>query len=339
MLNSLTEEIRMNDPERTLTAPPPPPQPAEPPPTEVEKLVKQAKDVDMVYQAQHLLGLGAELTAFTKQRDAALKSYETVFPSLEADWCEQHTLVLELAKQLKGVFNDAERKRLVHQYVCPQLNKMQDTITAVENRRTASIGTLEKALSEAREKENQGKALLAALLDNARVVASALAQVDKWRAEIKDLLAGPKQARAIYVFWFKLAPLHWAVRPERLKDSCAFPEAEDAKALCPSASVLTLPLRVGREHGAWLFDPKCFEAKADAAWIALNSQCGFKKARVLAEAKFKAAPDDLASSEKTRDAQMKGLDEAVQKALEQEKPIDQCCTPAAKKTDEPVAAS
>lgn len=308
-------------------------------PTEVDKLLCQANDVTMVYQAQQLLGLGTEITAFKKQRDAAKKNYETVFSSLEADWCEQHTLVLELAKQLKGVFNDAERKRLVNLHVCPQLKSMQDAITAVENRRTACTGTLEKALGEAREKESQGKALLAALLDNARVVASALAQVDKWRGEIKDLLAGPKQARAIYLFWFKLAPLHWAMRPEQLEAGCVFPEAEEAKALCPSAGVLPLPIRVGRGDGAWLFEPFKFEGKADAAWLALNSQSGFKKERVLAEAEFKAAPDDLASSEKARDAQMKGLDEAVQKALETEKPIDPCCTPPAKKTDESVAAT
>jgi hypothetical protein len=182
---------------------------------------------------------------------------------------------------------------------------------------------------------------LDALNANAQKIEAGLGDGDKLIKEIQGLVPGPDKAVALYLFWFKLLPLHLALMPDDVSSDCKrFGDKETPWLLCkavlelacdddgscdakgyvpPSPGGATTP-----RPAPWLMPWKHYSGDLDCAWQDYRKA---KNALADAESQFKSDPDDLEGLRKKLDDLNKTLEDRVKDCLKQARPGDKCCPP------------
>jgi len=280
------------------------------PPKTADELLKRASSDFYRQEANKVSVLKGELEAYKKKRDKLIEEYKAAYPKLLDQWEVQNGEVEKLEVLIKAAFPDAERRELVEKRICPKLVALKKyLIDKIVESRSAMRGDLGSKADAAAEQVAVAKEGLDALLENARRIPTDIATVDKLCGEIRDLLGNPDQVIAIYLFWFKLLPLHRAIRPEAKVPGSGAPELDTPSKLCPTGGDL---FEIDRERRARLVEEAQYSRVLDAAWVKYGTA---RQKFADAEAAFKADPDDLPSLEKQCDDAKKALDAEIRNEL------------------------
>ena len=153
---------------------------------------------------------------------------------------------------------------------------------------------------------------------------------------------GPERVTVLYLYWVRLLPAHRALKPADLGGDCPVPGDDETPEKicqidwdkpCDTDPWACKPAAAEADGGAttpprqlpWLMPPDSYESALDCAWD------DYRKAKnelAIAEAAFKAKPDDLATKIKEHTAVKEGLETEILKCLKEWKPTDPCCADA-----------
>jgi hypothetical protein len=231
--------------------------------------------------------------------------------------------------------------------ICKPKHELECLEKRIDARARCCAGQLERKRDRAKRKFEWAKAHLETVKQNAQRVEADLNDNDKLIGkDIRDALAGPEPAVALYLFWFRLLPAHRRLRPADMKDDCPKFEGEDP--LCPTEGCpeepgackpagpeekdeLSANHCAGDEKTATvpaLLLPKVYAEELDRAW---RNYRNYKDVYAAAESTCKNSPDDLASLRKQHEEDGKTLEDRIKKCLKDKKPADKCCPPDEKK--------
>lgn len=284
-----------------------------------DELLEKVKKEIIDFEAKQLGKLKTELEAFEKKKKAVTDGYSQKYPALREKWRLQNAQIELLHRNLTCLFNDGRWKGHITECICPKLAKIADQDDLLTKRRKSFLGELEYKRDRTKAVAEADKLHLDALIANQSQVEAALAANDKLIAEIKQLLQGDDSAVAIYVFWFKLLPMHVQLAPKDLLNCLDFAKDQAPGDLCPpkrpegTASAPTDETGTLVLHPVpWLVDPKAYPGEIDCAWTVYHTS---KKTQGDAEAAYNKKPDDLASMTKTLDEWRKAFDGEVRECL------------------------
>lgn len=307
-----------------------------------KQLLEAVNEELLQFEAKKLGELKAELDAFVKAQDGIVSEYAKKFPVLRARWCEQQTRVVSLYEQMKAAFPGQDWKAIVRECICDAKHDLDCLEKRIDARARCCSGVLERRRDRARKRFDWSKAHLDTVSKNAQRVEAELNDNEKLISkDIREALAGPERAVALYLFWFRLLPVHRRLRPADMPDDC--PKFEGDDPLCPTQPCDDEPGGcqpsgpeeedprspnhcAGDEDTATvpaLLLPKVYAEELDRAW---RNYRNYKDLYAAAESAYKAAPDDLASLRKTLEERGKTLEERITKCLKGKKPEDQCCS-------------
>jgi len=293
------------------------------------------------FEAKKLGELKAELEAFVKNQGGIVSDYEKKFPALRARWCEQQQRVESLYAQIKAAFPGQDWKEIVKDCICKPKHELKCLEKKIDARARCCSGALERKRDRAKKKFDWAKTHLDTVSKNAQRVEAELNDNEKLiTKDIREALAGPERAVALYLFWFKLLPVHRRLRPADMKDDCPKFEGEDP--LCPDEDCDDEPggcKPAGAEEADPVSDahcpgdedtatvpalllPKAYAEELDRAW---RNYRNVKDLYAAAESAYKANPDDLASLRKALEDQRKTEEERIKECLKGKKPEDKCC--------------
>jgi len=291
------------------------------------------------FEAKKLTELKSELEGFVKKQQQLVDDYRKAYPELKRKWCAQHTDVQTLFTQLKSTHDPLKDpwKGLIARCICAKQKEVDCFAESLAKRKRCCFGPLEHALDQARTKFTDTKARLDILLALSGKVDAALTTHATWIKDVKNL-PQPERASVLYLFWFRLLPAHRALKPNDLEKECVVPGDDEAPekickaewgAACPTDPwACTPPPPTGTtapdtsRRLPWLMPPDSYEAALDCAWD------DYRKAKnelAIAEAKFKATPDDLATRVKEYGAAKDGLEADILACLKDWKPQNPCC--------------
>jgi hypothetical protein len=295
------------------------------------------------YEAKKLTELKAELEAIVKKKTALVDEYEKKYPLLRERWCKQHQDVEALSDSLRCAFPNQDWKQLISDCICVKQRDAWCLEQTIRRRHYCCQGKLERARDDAQTAFEAAQLRMNVLTANTQKIEAGLADGDKFIKEIQGLVPGPDKAIALFLFWFKLLPLHVGLMPEDVSPECKkFGETETPWLLCKSVlepdceddNACDAKGYVPPDRGAapsprpapWLMPWKNYAGAFDRAWQDYRQA---KNALAEATSRFKSNPDDLESL-RTRLADLdKTFDQRVKDCLKQAKPDDKCCPPAA----------
>ncbi|MCV9961740.1 hypothetical protein OIU34_07470 [Pararhizobium sp. BT-229] len=311
------------------------------PPEKFDKMLEKVKKDIIDFEAQQLGKLKTELEAFEKKKKAVTDGYTQKYPALREKWRLQNSQIELLHRSLTCLFKDCSWKQHIADCVCPPLAEIAKQDSLIAKRRRCFLGPLEYERDRTKAAAEADKAYLDTLIANQALVESALSADDKLIAEIKQLLQGEDSAVAIYVFWFKLLPMHVQLAPKALVHCLDFAKGEAPDDLCPPkesepqtpAGGAPVPVL---HPVPWLVHPQSYPDEIDCAWTVYRVS---KKAQGDAEAAYNKAPDDLASMTKTLGEWRKAFDGRVRDCLKKVDETMPCGCGDETTTDAPVEAA
>jgi hypothetical protein len=294
------------------------------------------------FEAKKLAELKAELEAFVKKKGALVDEYEKKYPVLRERWCKQHQDVEGLYDSLRCAFPNQDWKQLVSDCICQKQRETYCLERKIGRRKYCCQGKRERARDDAKAAFDAARARMDALNANAQKVDAGLVDSDKLIKEIQGLVPGPDKAVALYLFWFKLLPLHVGLMPDDVSAECKkFAETETPWLLCktvlepdcdddstcdPKGYVPPSPgAAISPRPAPWLMPWKNYSGDLDCAWQSYRKA---KNTLADAESQLKSDPDDLDSLRKKLDELNKSIEDRVKDCLKQAKPGDKCCPPA-----------
>jgi hypothetical protein len=294
------------------------------------------------FEARKLAELKAELEAIVKKKATLVDEYEKKYPVLRERWCKQHQDVEALSESLRCAFPNQDWKQLISDCICKKQREAYCLEQKINRRNHCCRGPRERAVEEAQAAFDAAQLRMNALNANTQKIEAGLGDGDKLIKEIQGLVPGPDKAIALFIFWFKLLPLHVGLTPDDVSPECKkFGEAETPWLLCkavlepdckddnpcdakgyvaPSPGAAKSP-----RPAPWLMPWKNYSADLDGAWQ------DYRKAKnALAEAKsqLKSDPDDLESLRAKLADLNKTFEDRVRDCLKQARPDDKCCPPA-----------
>jgi hypothetical protein len=305
----------------------------------LEDVLKQISDFD----ALKLPELKGELEGFVKKQQGLVDDYKKVYPDLKRRWLAQHTDVQTLYTQLKTTHDPLKDpwKDLVSKCICAKQKEVDCLGEAIRNRKRCSSGKLEYEWEQAKDAFTAAKWRLDVLLALAAKLDAALTADGNWIKSIQTLPA-PDRVTVLYLFWVRLLPAHRALKPADLPRDCPVPGDDetpekicktewdakcpaDAWACIPPASTGGAAWYEGRSL-PWLIPADAYEGALDCAWDAYRQA---KNKLAIAEAAFKATPDDLATNVKRHTAAKDALEAEILKCLKTTwTPTDPCAETA-----------
>jgi hypothetical protein len=306
----------------------------------IDDLLKKVTDDLNKYEAMKLPALKAELEAFQKKLEATVKDYEDKYPGLKEKWCTQQQVIQTLEASLKCAIPGW--KEVVEDCICKPRQDIHCQSERIRRRKRCCYGALQRASEDAKAVFERAKARLDALIANVAGVQALQTENAKLITDITGYLSGDKLL-ALNAFFFKLLPKQKQLTPYDVSPECkTFAEDELPDKLCPCKDCIPdpdecsqpkeEPFKHKHRHPApWLVDPKKYRHALECAW---NDYHQAKDAAALADAAFKANPDDLAGLEKKLEDDKKSLDDRISKCLKGKTPEDRCCKP----TDTTTAA-
>jgi hypothetical protein len=258
-------------------------------------------------KGKELDGLKLELEPVKKRKEESVKKYATKRRDLEREWDCQKTEIVKLRAEIIAKFPDYVAK--INDKICGVLGKIttqQGKITALE----AQKGSKEKTAEDARLAAAASKTKLDAWFDADQKIAGRLSEIENRMKELRVVMAGPDDVYGIYLFWFKILPLHQEIAPRHHA-----PPAPDAQLYAdPDPRPVEKPecLPVPDLNAVYLISVAGYGPKLDDAWA--NYQAA-RKALSTAEADFKEHPDDLSAETKNLKKMIDTQDDDVKKAL------------------------
>jgi hypothetical protein len=307
-----------------------------------KELLTEINEELLKFEAKKLGELKAELEAFVKKQDGIVSEYEKKYPALRARWCEQQQRVESLYAQIKAAFPGQDWKQIVRECICTPKHDLECEQKRIDARARCCSGSRERRRDRAKKAFDAAKTHLDTVANNAAKVEAELNEDEKLISkDIREALAGPERAVAMYLFWFKLLPVHRRLRPADMTDACAKFDAEDP--LCPDEDCKDEPggcKPSGAEEADPVADahcpgdedtavvpalllPKAYAEELERAW---RNYRNAKDLYATAESAYKAAPDDLASLRKKLEDDTKTLEDRIKECLKGKKPEDKCCT-------------
>lgn len=299
----------------------------------LDGLLEGVKEQIATYEAKRLGEQKTELEALVKQKPLSVADYNAKYPTLYARWCAQHQQVETLYKLIQQAFPGQVWTDIVSTCICKKRHDEQCKTKEIEEREYCSQGKNQRLWSQAKAVAEAAKASLDTLVSNAQKIDAGLLEIDKLIKEIQALVPGPDKAVALYLFWFKLLPIHMDLLPDKVSAECkAFgteqtPEKLCAKELagpcdfnnpCKPETANTDKVEIPR---AWLMDPDRYPKTLDDAWKKYQNS---KTDLAAKEVAYKSAPDDLDTLRKNLDDFKKKLEAEIKDCLKKEKPEDKC---------------
>lgn len=257
----------------------------------IKSLLDVARQGIEAFESQKFKELEAELKPLYDKRPAQLADYEKQYEGLKTRWDEHLVQILRLFPQIKAIgqpTTDNAWDCIKSAKACR--HALHERIRSAQGKLK---GELESRFDEAFEKYAAEKDNFKILNANAQELAKRQAELDKWIKAISDLVPGsePDEAYAIYLFWKKLVPAHYAMRPDGCDVNIAHQELSNSLHSPKSADDGSSPRRA-----PWLVSPDCYEDELDKACVA-----AFKTARdreAVARKAFDDAKAQLAKDTK-----------------------------------------
>ena len=288
------------------------------------------------FEAKKLADLKTELDAFVKKQDALNADYKKQYPLLRERWCTQHQSVQSLHASLINALPPDEWNKVVHDCVCSKQSELATRSAEISKRQRLGLGEREGARDAAKSGFEAAKDRLDTLAANAQKIAQLLNDDDKLLKDIPSYI-GSDPGLAVYLFWFRLLPVHKLLMPDDVGPECeAFGKGESPQELCsaaprtsdpgktpaPPTPTPSAPAPTPKRPAPWLIGTDAYLGELDCAWQDYHDA---KTGYAEQDAAFKAAPDDLVSLIKARDELAKSLDARIKDCLQQLELADACC--------------
>lgn len=255
----------------------------------IKSLLDAARQGIEAFESQKFKELEAELKPLYDKRPAQLADYEKQYEGLKTRWDEHLVQILRLFPLIGAIaisttgdawkcIDSAKKcKRGLH-------DRIKHTQSELK-------GPLESRFDDAFERYAAEKDNFKILNANAQELAKRQAELDKWIKAISDLVPGsePDEAYAIYLFWKKLVPAHYAMRPDGCDASCAYPNLSADSRFPKSGGDGSPPRRA-----PWLVSPDCYEVELDKVCVAAFETARKKEAdarKAFDDAKAQLAKD------------------------------------------------
>lgn len=288
-----------------------------PPAEDVQALLDKVSAEIAAFEARKLNQLKGELQSFVNKKKSVVEDYDKKHAELLSQWKRQNAKIAELHATLTCMFPNGEWRDLLEACACPVYKDLADRQKELTTRLICSRGANEAARDEAEAASARAKIYLDGLVANAKGVADTLTASAKTITAIEDLLKGPQKPEAIQYMWLDLLPKHVALAPLGLPASClGYAAGEEPWKVCDSIPAPAAPDAKNPRPIPWLIDPgekgKTYDDMLDEAWAAYHDA---RDAAAKAADKFAQEPDDVATTTKTLDTDLKARDAKIRDCL------------------------
>lgn len=290
-----------------------------PPAEDVQAQLDKVSAEIAAFELRKLNQLKGELQSFVNKKKSVLEDYVKKHAGLLDQWRKQNNKIAELHATLTCMFPNGEWRKLLDECACPRYKDLADRTAALTVRLVCSLGANEKLRDEAEVVSARAKLNLDGLVANTKGLTDALTANAKTISIIHDLLSGPRKPEAIQYMWLDLLPKHVALAPLDLPTTCLdYATGEEPWKMCDSIPAPAAFDAKNPRSPPWLIDPgqegQTYDDMLDTAWAAYRDT---REAAARTADEFAQKPDDVTTTTKKLDADLKARDAEIRECLAQ----------------------
>lgn len=307
-------------------------------------LLKQINQEIATFEAKKLADLKKDLEQFVGKQSALVDEYKQKFPGFRKTWCELQVEVDRLCSGLSCEFPPDKLKALISKCICKPVHDLCCLGHNIHERDKCLVPPIEQKVHAAQWVYDEANRKLQALTV---LTGTVDADLKKEKALIDQIhkAQGADRPAVIYLFGFKLLPLHKHLKPPGVE--CKDCQGWDVNVLCkdenesgctdtpgcgcekpaPTATAYgekpPKPCSQIGEDGSILIDPDTYCKELDDAWLKVSEA---KNKLADAQAELKKCKDELAAMKAKRTATTEPVfDEAVKACLKSSWKNEDCC--------------